>query len=55
MTEEEARKKFCPYSMQNVVMATCIGSQCMAWVWDVPPDRVDEYNPIPKGHCGMVK
>ena len=46
ITEAEAKKKWCPYSMTATDIRTgeasrasmCIASGCMAWRWYYPPD-----------------
>ena len=60
MTEDEAKKKMCPQSLSPISDGMgcitncdcfCIGSQCMAWRWDVKP--VDGLmNGI--GYCGLA-
>lgn len=30
-SEEEARKKYCPFSMNAIPISKCLGSACMAW------------------------
>ena len=58
MKQEEADKKWCPFVRLNIEFAPtgsfnrdggdccCIGSDCMAWVWDC---RDTDH-----GHCGLV-
>jgi hypothetical protein len=55
MTEEEAKKKWCPYGKRqqliNDPFHCCIGSDCMMW-------RVSHYigsnKMVPVGYCGLA-
>jgi hypothetical protein len=58
MTEEEAKKKWCPNRIPNATSiktareASCIGSDCMAWRWDKYPKDEGHYHD--RGHCGLA-
>lgn len=63
LTEDEAKTKWCHYSMQHPVEiidgkeATvggrkCIGSACMAWRWG--PTGAGEQTTQPTGSCGLA-
>ena len=66
MTEDEAKKKFCPMSLQPIVgengyvelsPTECLGSACMAWRWDNHVDEKGVRYSTPSatdGHCGMA-
>ena len=75
MTEQEARKKWCPHALltdggmmynRNALApdvlqngANCIASDCMMWVADRGPARVDgvEYDSVAydTGDCGLKR
>lgn len=53
LTEEEAKKKLCPFSLngefQNTENYKCFGSKCMAWRW-VYEDKAGR----PNGTCALI-
>lgn len=60
-TEEDARKKLCPYMSANF-LESCRASACMAWRWS-PSLTIDNPNRIPgtgqtikheRGYCGAA-
>lgn len=67
MTEEEAMKKKCPMMLSNhSISGYCLGSDCMAWIWEENHwQYLDKYGaqrdengniipPIKYGFCGMA-
>lgn len=59
MTEEEAKRKYCPMSFnQKDGVSTCLGRQCMAWretTYKVENTRGgDTTSMTTKGWCGLV-
>jgi hypothetical protein len=61
MTEEEARKKFCPHyhgwaSDEEPLSQVfrCKGSRCMMWQWNTPPDRAMALGEQGSGYCGLA-
>lgn len=58
VTEEEAKKMFCP-----IAGGKCVGSECMGWKFVIdyiPMDKAAEVTPLKtvqgdQGYCGMVK
>ena len=38
----------------NINIAKCIASNCMMWVWDLPPKFEGRKMDNPAGHCGLV-
>lgn len=56
MTEDEARKKWCPFVMaDNLTPALCIASECMAWRWDAGENvaNPNRHN-TDHGYCGLA-
>ena len=51
MTEEEAKKKICPMSMNGDQYMRCIASRCMAWRWE---QTAIEYEDPTRGFCGLA-
>ena len=70
LTEEEARKKWCPFvSMDGhnriipyggaVHTAHCIASECMAWRWRAEPETTADPETTSilvreRGYCGLA-
>jgi len=60
MTEREAGNKFCPEALYkfNMEIATCKGSDCMAWRWHSEETLEKGYGEkdevISYGYCGKV-
>lgn len=66
MTEEEAKKKWCPFARLGEVGATynrcgfhaglnCIASDCMAWVFEYSkPTGTTHGGKIIGGYCGLA-
>ncbi len=67
LTEEEAKKKWCPISRdRSEVFIYCLGSGCMWWKWNIISieERMDlhqyselgtEGQPLPEtGFCGRI-
>ena len=58
MTEDEAKKKFCPQTFNTEAgWDTCIASQCMAWRTTqvgrvLPGDEYQTYQT--EGYCGLA-
>lgn len=59
LTEEEAKKKFCP----QPDMARCHASGCMAWRWKDKPGGYENYDDArgraeyaarQRGYCGLA-
>lgn len=71
MTADEAKTKWCPMTRvgsresidgtnrdwqdRDIPAAKCIASDCMVWQWDLFQEQVDKYNPMPHGHCGLLR
>lgn len=58
MSEEEAEAKACCGPRNNSQAAEegdilCIGSRCMAWRWNFPPQHMDGRTK-PTGYCGLA-
>ena len=57
LTEEEAREKVCPMP----VAPYCIGSQCMAWRWEMQPKNIQAHPAVQtperttRGYCGLAR
>ena len=57
MKEEEAKTKWCPMDKNHYADSdcTCIGSDCMMWVWETEYTYAgDENKQEPSGHCGLI-
>lgn len=54
MTEEEAKKKWCPHAQMSRNNC-CVASGCMMWrlVEQSPVDAYDEIKPM-GGYCGLA-
>ena len=58
LTENEAYKKWCPFSKPDFV-SDCKASGCAAWRWDVglggvPAMKKEEGEYRKTGHCGIA-
>ncbi len=57
MTEDEAKKKWCPKARENsrrVFSDSCIGSGCMAWRWSKIESSSEVLISKKDGFCGLA-
>lgn len=52
LTEEEAKKKWCPYSRVDGGEGCCLAPDCAAWRWVYPPESNDAAHCV--GYCGLA-
>lgn len=62
LTEEDARKKYCPFRREAAV-TTCRASDCMGWRWErlqhaesglMTPEPQPRYQGKAWGYCGLA-
>ena len=65
VTEEQARKLWCPFAMVGMSRAMpakgggeectrCIASECMAWRWTVDDPMKRQGSADTRGYCGLA-
>lgn len=58
LTEEQARKKYCPHTTSPDGVLHCVASKCMAWRWGRRGAEVNEtFDPEypTEGYCGLAR
>lgn len=54
-TEEEAKKKFCPFAFNRTDGAIqCEASDCVVWRWSEPSEIFGVPNHDRRGYCGLA-
>ena len=56
MTEEEAKKKWCPMAYRDVdgEQMLCNASACMMWREDLTREEAENGYQAKNGHCGLA-